>query len=354
MRRMMTEQDKGGPMCQAVPHYYLKDYLGNNREVVRDESFTIWTTTQRTEYTPFGVPYPQAVGDAGEQPFKFSGKEWDRMHGLNYYDFHARMYDPVLISFLTPDPLAEKYYGISPYVYCGNNPVNAIDPDGRKIVFVNGYLGFGNPTGGSTVRKGAHGSFVTGAQSYFGDNTTPYFTDVEHGKASTASWRHSKGYDYAKANYESIVEGMADGETFKLVSHSMGGAFSTGVQQYLEEQGWTVESSVFINTFQSGNVKTQNNGSTFIIDYQNTNDPVLFWLDINLGLSKIKNSNVKIREKSKLDMGYIHAGPISYGTDFWNNMNNMVDYQNRYTWNDAMNQINSWLQQNPNITVTYH
>jgi len=32
---------------------------------------------------------------------------------------------------LSPDPLAEKYYSVSPYVYCHNNPVNRIDPDGR-------------------------------------------------------------------------------------------------------------------------------------------------------------------------------------------------------------------------------
>lgn len=31
------------------------------------------------------------------------------------------------------DPLAEKYYSISPYAYCGGNPVNRIDPDGRYI-----------------------------------------------------------------------------------------------------------------------------------------------------------------------------------------------------------------------------
>ena len=30
------------------------------------------------------------------------------------------------------DPLVEKYYPISPYAYCGNNPVNRIDPDGRE------------------------------------------------------------------------------------------------------------------------------------------------------------------------------------------------------------------------------
>ena len=38
--------------------------------------------------------------------------------------------------FLTIDPLAEKYPEISPYVYCNNNPVNAIDPDGREVIFI--------------------------------------------------------------------------------------------------------------------------------------------------------------------------------------------------------------------------
>ena len=33
--------------------------------------------------------------------------------------------------------MAEKYYHLSPYEYCGNNPVNRTDIDGRKIVFAN-------------------------------------------------------------------------------------------------------------------------------------------------------------------------------------------------------------------------
>ena len=28
------------------------------------------------------------------------------------------------------EPLAEKYYSTSPYAWCGNNPVNIVDPDG--------------------------------------------------------------------------------------------------------------------------------------------------------------------------------------------------------------------------------
>ena len=30
------------------------------------------------------------------------------------------------------DPLAEKYYSVSPYVYCMNNPVKYIDSDGKE------------------------------------------------------------------------------------------------------------------------------------------------------------------------------------------------------------------------------
>jgi hypothetical protein len=90
------------------------------------------------------------------------------------------------------DPLCEKYYWISPYAYCLNNPINAIDKDGRKVVYVHGYL-YGDMKGGKDYWTN---SFVSGAQSFFKDNTTPYFTDVEHGLLSSASGRHSKGYEY--------------------------------------------------------------------------------------------------------------------------------------------------------------
>ena len=33
---------------------------------------------------------------------------------------------------MTPDPLSEKYYSISPYAFCNNNPVSFVDPDGES------------------------------------------------------------------------------------------------------------------------------------------------------------------------------------------------------------------------------
>ena len=54
-------------------------------------------------------------------------------HPLGWYDFEARMYDPLIGRFISTDPLAEKYYGLTPYGYCKNNPIVFIDPNGKKI-----------------------------------------------------------------------------------------------------------------------------------------------------------------------------------------------------------------------------
>jgi len=38
---------------------------------------------------------------------------------------------------MTVDPLAEKHPNVSPYVYCGNNPVSYIDPNGMDSTYYN-------------------------------------------------------------------------------------------------------------------------------------------------------------------------------------------------------------------------
>ena len=121
-------------------YYYNRDHLGNIREVVDSAG----TVKQVTNYYPSGTPYadPAAVMNAGMQPYKYNGKELDRMHGLDTYDYGARQYDPVLGRWDRMDPLCEKYYSVSPYAYCGNNPVTCIDPDGKESMRTNGGENF--------------------------------------------------------------------------------------------------------------------------------------------------------------------------------------------------------------------
>ena len=52
---------------------------------------------------------------------------------LPYLDFGARMYDAKLVRWNTYDPMAEKYYGINPYVYCAGDPVNLVDQEGKDV-----------------------------------------------------------------------------------------------------------------------------------------------------------------------------------------------------------------------------
>ena len=75
--------------------------------------------------------------DHATQPYKYIGKELDRTHGLDWYDHGARHYDPVTGRWNVMDALAEKYYPWSPYVSCGDDPVNAVDPDGKEDYRVN-------------------------------------------------------------------------------------------------------------------------------------------------------------------------------------------------------------------------
>ncbi len=112
-------------------HYYLKDHQGNNRVVLNQSG----TVEQVNHYYPFGGLFGEGI-QTSNQPYKYNGKELDRELGLDMYDYGARHYDASLGKWLIPDPLVEKYYSISPYVYVANNPVNLIDPTGMSYDWV--------------------------------------------------------------------------------------------------------------------------------------------------------------------------------------------------------------------------
>ena len=112
-------------------YYHVKDHLGNVRVTKIGVGETGYVL-QRMNYYPFGGMYEAEDVTNNAMPWKFGGKELDQMHGLDLYDFHARPYDARLGQFTMIDPCAEKYYYVSPYVYCLNSPVNLVDRDGMK------------------------------------------------------------------------------------------------------------------------------------------------------------------------------------------------------------------------------
>ena len=120
-------------ISQLAPtyHFYVQDHLGNNRLVV-DEGGTI---EQINHYYPYGGLMGESKNISSNQRYKYNGKEFDRMHGLDWYDYGARFHDPATVRWFSVDPLSHKYYSMSPYVYCANDPVKHIDPDGKQYTY---------------------------------------------------------------------------------------------------------------------------------------------------------------------------------------------------------------------------
>ena len=111
--------------------YFDRDHLGNIRQVREVDGSREGTVIQSMDYYPFGAQFCHSGTDNNVQPYRYNGKEYDRMHGLNIYDYGARQYNPITARWDRVDPLCEDFYNVSPYVYCMNNPVKYVDPDGR-------------------------------------------------------------------------------------------------------------------------------------------------------------------------------------------------------------------------------
>lgn len=82
--------------------------------------------------------------------------------------------------FTSIDPMAEKYYSISPYVYCANNPLKYTDPNGDTIRIriydaanqtINSYY-YGADANGDYGFIGANGALYSGNDAFAGSLTT--------------------------------------------------------------------------------------------------------------------------------------------------------------------------------------
>lgn len=176
-------------------HYYEKDHLGSVRMVVNEKG----TIEQVNHYYPFGGVYGDLSYNAEIQKSKYIGKEFDHMYGLDWYDHGARMYDAAGLFWDRKDPLFSKYYSLSPYLYCGNNPVLYLDIDGLDWYQENGlYLYSPDVHSGKDLKKGQiymGSSFTTGK----GSNLATYNND---GSVMFANETQAYNYIWQKANYK--------------------------------------------------------------------------------------------------------------------------------------------------------
>ena len=172
----------------AAYRFYVRDHLGSVRVVLDDDGNVL----QQLYYHPFGGVWGDAGTNIGLQPWKYSGKEYDHRDGLDLYDYGARLYDPAAVRWTSPDPLCEKYYHISPYAFCNNNPIRYVDPDGRDVFYSSEGLFL------RENKKKTDYVFVDGNQLFY--NNKAVTNEQFVGMASTVYGESSAGYGVVDKN----------------------------------------------------------------------------------------------------------------------------------------------------------
>ncbi len=115
--------------------YYHNDGLGSTRQLSNDNQ----SLTQTTTFDAFGNI--ESSAGSSSNAYKYAG-QWgyrnDGDDGLMHVG--ARYYDPLVGRFIS----ADSYLGemgnpqsLNRYVYCEGDPVNGVDPSGRRPVWVN-------------------------------------------------------------------------------------------------------------------------------------------------------------------------------------------------------------------------
>jgi RHS repeat-associated protein len=123
-----TPEVHAAPTYGPVFYYYHNDNLGSSN-VLTDRSGQL---VQHYEYSTFGQTSYQNNSLAYQVSNRYTDQIQDDETGLYYY--HARYYDSNLGRFIQPDTIVQSPGNpqtLNRYTYCGNNPINTIDPTGN-------------------------------------------------------------------------------------------------------------------------------------------------------------------------------------------------------------------------------
>lgn len=144
---------KEGSGAWAV-YYLCKDYLGSITHIVNSSG----GLKQELSYDAWGRlrnPANQALYAVGVEPTLFLGRGYtghEHLTAFGLINMNARLYDPVIGRFLSPDPQLQEPYSsqnYNRYSYCLNNPLKYNDPNGEfifgifnfvKDLFVNTFI----------------------------------------------------------------------------------------------------------------------------------------------------------------------------------------------------------------------
>ena len=184
-------------------------------------SYHVPPQTTPQNITPNAMPSPATIHYSlfalhFAENFAFSAKERDVETGLSY--FGARYCSSELSIWLSVDPMSDKYPSLSPYVYCANNPVKLVDPNGEEV-----YVGEYRYYNGQLYDKEGN-AFTPNEDSFEAKalNSLNSLKGTRTGNILTSKFEGTDNNVVIKSGPRSYVgERCVNGNTGKLISQTI-------------------------------------------------------------------------------------------------------------------------------------
>ena len=242
------------------PNYFITDHLGSVRAVINSDGDIV----KHNDYYPFGKRWDSGL--LSDNRYHYNGKEDQAFAGFPYIDYGARMYDPEFrVTWNGADPLAEKYYPISPYVFCAGNPIKYFDPDGQQIdISLISVVELLSLLSDLRYITGLDLSYNNGKIVY-GYNDNGNVAQINEDFSPTA---------------RGMVRAAIDNEEMVYTYSS----FNTGTQAINEDQGWRTYMGIEIN---SNQIRNFIEGTSDDLDPRTMGYGMTFYMNSNRNLESV-------------------------------------------------------------------
>ena len=218
-----TEATKTKKSDLGTYYYTLADHLGHTRLVIDEDENVL----QETAYYPYGTPIA-ALSSETKYNYLYTGKEFLDNFGLNWYDHHARYFDPEVGRWWATDP---QLVSASPYMAMRNNPMTFTDQDGENpfvaAIIIGAVIGAGSYTYGTLKNEGISGwnwgqfisstmsgAIMSGMSAGITSGIGGAFSGVSNGFVKTAG--------------SAAVHGIAQGGLSTMQGDNFGTGFASG------------------------------------------------------------------------------------------------------------------------------
>lgn len=242
-------------------YYVCRDHLGSITHIFKPDG----TLQQQLSYDAWGRlrnPQTHALYAPGSEPTLFLGRGYcghEHMQEIGLINMNARLYDPYLGRFLSPDPyvqLPDFSQNFNRYSYCLNSPLMYVDKDGKFLGALLTAI-IGGALIGATTSAVAHVASAIATGHWYGFWHSVGFGAFSGALGGALGWAGSSlglakvfnnvGYNIISQTTNNIVTNVAFGNGIKLndmFGIAAGAALGTVLPTYKATQGGWFRNSI--------------------------------------------------------------------------------------------------------------